>query len=73
MALHVTNMRRTFAIKSRAGDTPLADPDPNLPPEQVMAFYANLYPELTQGCVTGPEIIDDQVAYTFKAEVGLKG
>jgi PRTRC genetic system protein C len=73
MALQVLTMSRTFTMQLRGGETPLADPDPNLSPEQVMAFYANLYPELTNGCVTGPEIIGDQVAYTIKATVGLKG
>jgi PRTRC genetic system protein C len=66
-------MERSFTMKLRGGDTNLQDPDPMLLPDQVMAFYANLYPELTQGCVTGPEILGDKVAYTFEAKVGLKG
>lgn len=69
MALQVSNYKRIF----KHGNTTLSDPNPDLSPEQVMAFYSNQYPELTTSNVHGPKIEDDKAVYTFKTTVGTKG
>ncbi len=61
--------RRIF----RFGGMNLEDPDPAMTPEQVKKVYAEAYPKLTNGAVTGPEVKDGQEIYTFKEAVGTKG
>ncbi|MGM9776790.1 MAG: PRTRC system protein C [Prevotella sp.] len=69
MALNVTNYKRVF----QHGKVTLSDPNPDMSPEQVMAFYSNQYPELTTSNVHGPKIENDKAVYTFKTTVGTKG
>lgn len=51
----------------------LEDPDPEMDPEEVKDFYANIYPELTQAIIEEPEQGDDSVEYTFRRSYGTKG
>ena len=51
----------------------LDDPDPKMTPEEVKAFYAEVYPELTQAAIEGPEPSDTAVEYRFRRAVGTKG
>lgn len=52
----------------------LADPDPNMKPDEVRKMYASSgYPTLTNASVTGPETKNGREVYTFKAAVGTKG
>lgn len=69
MALNVQNLKRVF----KHGDTTLADPNPNMTPDEVMGFYSNQYPELTTSNVHGPKIKGDHAEYEFKTTVGTKG
>lgn len=69
MALQISNYKRVF----KHGTVILADPNPDLTPEQVMNFYSNQYPELTTSNVHGPVIDGDNAVYTFKTTVGTKG
>ena len=69
MALHINNYKRVF----KHGSTTLADPNPEMSPEEVMNFYSNQYPELTTSNVHGPKIDGDNAVYTFKTTVGTKG
>lgn len=69
MALHISNYKRVF----KHGAATLADPNPNLSPEEVMNFYSNQYPELTTSNVHGPIIEGDVAVYSFKTTVGTKG
>lgn len=69
MALQISSYKRVF----KHGDITLADPNPDMAPEQVMNFYSNQFPELTTSNVHGPEIEDDNAVYTFKTTVGTKG
>ena len=50
----------------------LDDPDPQMSPEDVKNFYANLYPELTQAIVEGPEL-GENLEYKFNRSYGTKG
>lgn len=65
----VTEVKRVFKYSSLE----LKDPDPNMTPESVMSFYSNVYPELTQGVVEGPEMDGDTMKYEFRKAVGTKG
>ena len=69
MALQINNYKRVF----KHGSATLADPNPEMSPEEVMNFYSNQYPELTTSNVHGPEIDGDNAVYTFKTTVGTKG
>lgn len=54
-------------------DRELTDPNPQLSPDEVMAYYSNQYPELTTANVFGPTIKNDRAVYEFKTTVGTKG
>lgn len=69
MALNVKVFPRVFKHK----DLLLDDPNPNLSPEEVMAYYSNQYPELTTSNVFGPKIENEHAIYEFKTTVGTKG
>ena len=42
-------------------------------PEDVLAFYADFYTDLSNGVVEGPEIKDGFMVYTFRKAVDTKG
>lgn len=69
MALNVKVYPRVFKHK----DLNLPDPNPDMTPDEVMAYYSNQYPELTTSNVFGPNVLNDQVVYEFKTTVGTKG
>lgn len=69
MALDIKNYRRVFKHKTNS----LADPNPSLSPDEVMAYYSNQYPELTTSNVFGPKIENDCAVYEFRTTVGTKG
>ena len=69
MALNVTNIKRQF--KHKENDLP--DPATEMAPHEVLAFYANTYPELTTATVHGPEVKDGVAIYEFKTNFGPKG
>jgi PRTRC system protein C len=73
MAFEVTGLERIFKIDIEEHDTILSDPDPSRTPEQVMLFYANQYPILTNATVHGPEAEEDKMVYTFTTTLGTKG
>lgn len=69
MALQVNNMERVFKHK----DKELTDPDVNMTPKRVLEFYANQSPELLNANISGPNVVDDKMVYTFETVVGKKG
>lgn len=73
MALEIKGMTRSFTFKKGSGTITLDDPDPSENPEMVMAYYSNLYPELTTATVHGPSVRDDKAVYEFKTTIGTKG
>lgn len=73
MALDVKTMKRGFSFQKNGKTIELSDPELNMSPDEVLAFYANTYPELTTATVQGPEIKNDEVVYTFKTTIGTKG
>ena len=52
-------MPRVFKM----GGTLLADPDPFLTPEDVVALYSVNYPHLANATVADPTIENDQIVY----------
>lgn len=69
MALQVTGIDRIF----KYNDTILSDPDPDLTPDEVLAFYSNNYPELTTSNVFNRLTEEGVMEYTFKTVIGTKG
>lgn len=69
MALNVKSFPRAFKHR----DLILPDPDSDMTPDEVMAYYSNQYPELTTSNVFGPKIENDKAVYEFKTTVGTKG
>ncbi len=50
------------------------DPVPGMDdPEDVKEFYSNIYPELTQATIEGPDIRGGKEYYVFKKTAGTKG
>ncbi|WP_338871657.1 PRTRC system protein C [Spirosoma sp. SC4-14] len=72
--LVVTELERKFTYSVKGQNVTLPDPDPSLSPEAVMNFYSNTYPELISAKITGPEIKNDAMVYSFgTAVMGTKG
>lgn len=51
----------------------LDDPGADMSLNEVKEFYSEVYPELTQSNIEGPEITDDGLVYEFRKTVGTKG
>ncbi len=51
----------------------LADPNPDMSPEDVMDFYSSTYPALNNAVVIGPVTKESEVEYEFQKVVGTKG
>lgn len=51
----------------------LADPGATMSAEEVKAFYANIYPELNNAEIEGPEHKGAKAIYEFRRAVGTKG
>ena len=51
----------------------LPDPAPDLDVESVRNLYAASYPEITTAALTGPEVVDGALVYTFTKAIGTKG
>ena len=73
MALHVTDILRTFLHHKNEQEISLDDPNTNYSPEEVLTFYSNLYPELTNATIHGPKMEGDKLIYEFKSTIGTKG
>lgn len=67
--LEVRPLVRVF----RYGALELEDPDPKFTAEEVKDFWGDVYPELTQAVIEGPEYKDDRAEYTLRRAVGTKG
>ena len=69
MTVQVEKAVREFKYGSMA----LADPDPSQTPEEVKAFYAMVYPDLTNAAIEGPTRKGAVATYEFRRAVGTKG
>ena len=73
MSLSVTTLDRVFKFQNGNEEMVLADPNPEMTPDEVMEFYSANYTELTTATVHGPKIKDDRIIYHFKTTIGTKG
>jgi len=64
-----TALKRSFSFNGLK----LPEPDERMAVEEVKAFYANQYPELTTAAVSGPEIVGSVMQYVFSRAIGTKG
>ena len=64
-----TALKRSFSFNGLK----LPEPDERMSVEEVKAFYANQYPELTTAAVSGPEVVGNVMQYTFSRAIGTKG
>ncbi len=55
------------------GSLELDDPGREMSAAEVKDFYADVYPELTQAGIEGPDYTDTQEVFEFKKAVGTKG
>ena len=67
--MHIEKAERLF----RYSGLVLPDISPSLDIEGVRAAYSSTYPEITTAAVSGPEIEDGKLVYTFTKAVGTKG
>lgn len=67
--MSINTIERTFKYDSLI----LEDPNPEWTPEEVKNHYANVYSELTQATVEGPETNEDRIEYKFVKMFGTKG
>lgn len=65
----VARLPRVFKLGKRE----LTDPNPTMQPIEVLKYYSNLYPELTNSSVSGPRFENDQAVFEFKISIGTKG
>lgn len=73
MALQVDTLKRKFTIKKGGKDVELADPNPEMTPQDVIKFYSSEYPELTNATISGPKVEGTKAVYSFKTSAGVKG
>lgn len=69
MALQVTELERVFKYKEAI----LTDPAPEMSPDEVLAYYSNIYPELTTSSVHSEITEEGKMEYSFKTTIGTKG
>lgn len=66
-------LKRVFVFKENGNELKLADPNIDFTPEQVKHFYSGNYPILTNANIEGPEIMSDEIRFTFITTLGTKG
>lgn len=68
-----TRLTREFIHEKGQQKISLADPNPDMTADQVLAFYSATYPELNNATVNGPTYRGDKQVFTFRTTVGTKG
>lgn len=67
--LNVSALKREFIY----GNQVLPDPNSALSVDQVRDVLAAAYPEIATAALSGPEVTDTAVRYTFSRAIGSKG
>jgi PRTRC genetic system protein C len=70
MSVQIERTRREFRY---AVGLILPDPDPSLDVEAVRLVYCTTFPEITTAAVTGQEVVDGKLVWTFIRAIGTKG
>lgn len=69
MSLHAAAVNRLFKYGGRV----FPDPDPQMSPEQVKAFYSHIHADLLTAQVEGGEFDGDTQVFSFRRAIGTKG
>lgn len=65
---------RKFTLKKNGEVLVLTDPDPTFPADEVLVFYANVYPELVTATVSPPVLSEDGfLEFNIVSTLGTKG
>jgi PRTRC genetic system protein C len=67
--LKTTVNKRVF----KHNGNPLSDPDTSMSPAAVKDLYSAMYPELLNAEIKGPDVVADELVYTFHRTTGTKG
>ncbi len=67
--MEIKGLERKFVYDNKQ----LPEINVKLSPKEVMNVYSNTYPELNNGQVVGPEIVEEKQVFTFKTILGEKG
>ncbi len=51
----------------------LPDVNSSIPVEEVRSIYATQYPDITTASISGPELVNGKMRYTFERAIGSKG
>lgn len=73
MPLEVANLSREFIIERDGKKISLKDPNPDFTVQEVVKFYAGVYPELTNGVIEGPKVERDKAQYSMTTKAGKLG
>lgn len=68
MAYTVDGLKRIFMH-----DNKKLEDIPNMSLEQIKDFYSNQFPELNNANISGPEVKENVLVYTFSNKIGTKG
>ena len=73
--MQIEKTERAFRYRegNSSGGVNLPDPDPSLDVENVRTLFAATFPEITTAALTGPEVVDGKLIWTFTKAVGCKG
>lgn len=71
MAIEIRSAKRRFLFN----DKELVDPGQEMTTDEVLSFYGEAYPELTNGSVSASELDEDgeTMTYILNSHVGDKG
>lgn len=64
---------RKFSVKIEGKDIDLPDIGEDKTPQEVIKFYADIYPELLNVAMDGPKVDKGVAVYTSKPTMGVKG
>jgi PRTRC genetic system protein C len=65
--MQIEKMERAFRYREghSSGGINLPDPDPSLDPENVRTLFCATFPEITTAALTGPEVVEGKLVWTF--------
>ena len=73
MAVTVEEIKRVFILGEGKDQVELDDPNPNMSPEEVLQFYAPMYPDLNNADFEKEELVGNRYEYRIERQVGTKG
>ena len=71
--MEATPLARVFVYEDRGNRLELADPSPEMLPEDVLNFYSSTYPTFTTAKLQGPFWDNGKEEYRIMSVLGTKG